>query len=119
VEDFTHIDAVTDEFGARRLDVGHDQVKSGRTWRGRRDSLAEVDRGRRARRCELHDPERVADGKVGVEPPARVAVEALGAFDVRNRDDGDLELHVDRPRLRGLTCWFSVNLSDGDDRLLK
>ena len=28
MEDFTHIDAVTDEFGARRLDVGHDQERA-------------------------------------------------------------------------------------------
>jgi hypothetical protein len=28
---------------------------------------------------ELHDPEIVADGKVGVQPPAEVLVEALGA----------------------------------------
>ena len=59
---------------------------------------------RRAWRRELDDPKRVTDDEVGVEPPAQVAVEALGAIDVRNRDDDDLELHVDRPRFGGLDC---------------
>jgi hypothetical protein len=31
-----------------------------------------------------------------VEPPSEVAVKVLGAIDVRNRKDDDLELHVDR-----------------------
>jgi hypothetical protein len=75
--------------------------------RGRRDSLAEVDRARRARRRELDDPKIVTPGDVGVEPPAQAAVKALGAIDVRNGDDDDLELQVDRPRSRGLDCSFA------------
>ena len=36
-------------------------------------------------------------------PPAELAVEWLGAIDIRNRDDGDFELHVDGPiRVSGL-----------------
>ena len=49
-----------------------------------------------ARGRELDDAEVVAVGEVGVEPPAEVAIETLGAIDVRNGDDDDLELHVDR-----------------------
>ena len=109
MEHFAHLDAASDELGARRLDVGHDEIEPGcRARRGRRDSLAEVDRARRARRRELHAPERVTDDEVGVEPPAQAAVEALGALDVRNRDDDDLELQVDRRRFRGLDCRFAA-----------
>jgi hypothetical protein len=32
---------------------------------------------------------------VGVEPPAEFGVELLGAVDIRDGDDDDLELHVD------------------------
>ena len=99
VEDFAHIDTAADELGARRLDVGDDEKEPARrAWRGRRDSLAEVNRGGGAWRRELHAPERVADDEVGVEPPAQVAVKALGAIDVRDGDGGDLELHVDGSR---------------------
>ena len=114
MEHFAHVGAATGELGARCLDVGHDEIESlGRAGRGRRDSLAEVDRRRRAWRRELHDPKRVTDGEVGVEPPAQAAVEALGAIDVRNRDDDDLELHVDLPRCRGFDCSFAAHLSHG------
>ena len=43
-------------------------------------------------------------GEVGVKPPPEAAVKALGAIDVRNRDDDDLEFHVHPPRVRGLDC---------------
>ena len=49
-----------------------------------------------AGRRELDDPEAVVDGEVGVEPPPEAAVELLRAVDVRDGDDDDLELHVDR-----------------------
>src|SRR5687767_8845698 len=95
VEHFAHADAAIDEFGARGLDVGHDQIESARrARRGRRESLAEVDRARRARRRELHAPELVTDHEVSVEPPTQFAVEALGAIDVRNRNYDGLELEV-------------------------
>src|SRR5262249_44688231 len=77
--------------------------------RRRCDSLAEVNRGRGAWRRELHAPERVANDEVGVEPPAQVAVKALGAIDVRDGDGGDLELHVDGSR--ALYCSFAAHLS--------
>ena len=102
VEHLTHIDTATDELGARRLDVGyHEEQSLCRAWRGRRHPLAEVDRGRRARRRELYAPKMVTDDEVGIEPPAQAAVELLGAIDVRDGNGGDLELHVDRPRSRG------------------
>jgi len=44
----------------------------------------------------------VAHGEVGVQPPTQVAVKALGAIDVRNSNDDDLELHVDPLRSRRL-----------------
>ena len=111
MEHLAHVDTATDELGARCLDVRHDEIKSAcRARRGRCDSRAEVDRARRARRRELHDPKLVTDDEVGVEPPTQAAVKALGAIDVRNRDDDDLELHVDRPRSRGLDCSFAAHL---------
>ena len=39
--------------------------------------------------------ELVAAGELGVEPPAEVAVEALGAVHIGDRNDDHLELHVD------------------------
>src|SRR4030095_17134241 len=69
VEHFAHVDAASDERGARGLDVRHDEIKSAcRARRGRRDSLAEVDRTRRAWRRELYAPKVVADDELGVEP---------------------------------------------------
>jgi hypothetical protein len=47
------------------------------------------------------------------------AVKAFGAIDVRNRDDDDLELHVDRPRSRGLDCSFATRLSTAHVELLR
>src|SRR5688500_16485973 len=55
-----------------------------------------MDRARRAWRREL-DQKCAVDNEVGIEAPAQAAVEALGAGDVRNGDDDDLELEVDRP----------------------
>ena len=63
-----------DERGARRLDVGDDQVQPlRRAGRGRRHARAELDRAARARRRELDDAEVVAGGDVGVEPPPEAA----------------------------------------------
>ena len=49
VPDVTHLDATADELVIGDLDVGDDQLPLGRAWRGRRESLAERDRGPRAR----------------------------------------------------------------------
>ena len=55
---------------------------------------AELDGAPGARRRELDQPEVVAGGDVGVEPPAEARVELLRAVDVRDGDDDHLELHV-------------------------
>src|SRR6516225_10308595 len=55
VPDVTHLDATADELVIGGLDVGDDQLPLGRARRGRRESLAERDRGPRARGCELDD----------------------------------------------------------------
>src|SRR5208337_426011 len=72
-------------------------------------SRAKVDRARRARWRKLYDPKLVTTGQVGVEPPTQAAIKALGAIDVRNRDDDDLELHVDRSSSGGLDCRFAAS----------
>ena len=65
----------------------------------------------RYRRRELDHAPVVAGGEVGVEPPTQVAVKALGAIDVRNGDDDDLELHVDRTSCRRLDCGVAADLN--------
>jgi hypothetical protein len=100
VELFADIDAATGQLGVRRLDVGHDKIKSlCRARDGRRGSLAEDDRARRAGRRKLYDPELATPDEVGVEPPTQAAVELLDAISVRNRDDDNFELHVSRSRV--------------------
>ena len=70
------------------------------------------------RRRELDHAEVVAGGVVGVEPPTQVAVEALGAVDVRNGNDDDLELHVELPRSRGFDCSFAAHSGNAHVGLL-
>src|SRR5256885_741472 len=84
----TCLGAVAGEIGARRLDIGHNEKVQ------RFDT--QMYRGRRSRRGQLNGARSVAPDEVGVEPPAELAVEAPGAIDVGNGQDGDLELHVDR-----------------------
>ena len=64
-------------------------------------------------------PKCITDDEVGVEPPAQAAVEVLGALDVRDRDDDDLELQIDLPRICGLDCGIRVILSHGHVWLLR
>src|SRR5829696_6490 len=117
VKHVAHIEAVSDEVGARRLDVGYHEVKSAcRARHGRCEPGAEVDRARRAWRRELHQ-KCVADDEVGIEAPAQVAVEALGATDVRNGDDDDFELHVGRSS-RGSDVSFDHRVKLAHDSLL-
>jgi hypothetical protein len=97
VEGFAHCDPA--RVFARRLDVGDDQVQATRgagCCRG--DVPAEDDRGAGAGGRELDHAPVAARREVGIEPPAEAGVESLGAIDVGNGDDDDLELHVDRPR---------------------
>ncbi len=113
VEHLTDRDATGEQLLAGGLDVGDDQIQAlGGTGRRRGDVLAEDHRGAGARRRELEDAEVVTLDELGVMPPAELAVELLGAIDIRNRDDDDFELHVDRLRLWD-DCSFAANLSDG------
>jgi len=76
VEHLADLDTASDEFVARSLDVGDDQVEAvRRAGRGRRDVRAELDRAPRSGRRELNDPEAVIEGEVGVEPPPEFPVE--------------------------------------------
>jgi len=68
---------------------------------------------------KLYDPKLFTPGEVGVEPPTQVAVKALGAIDVRNRDDDGLELQVDRTGSRGLGCSFVTHLGTAHVTLLR
>src|SRR6516165_9370722 len=119
VPDVTHLDATADELVIGGLDVGDDQLPLGRAWRGRREFLAERDRGPRARGCELDDAKPLHRGDVAVEAPTQALIELLGSVDVGHGDDHDLELHVDPPTLASrlvsctsvaliTTSWFCV-----------
>src|SRR5262249_55891324 len=101
--------AVAEELGSRSLDVGDDEVeKLGRAGGRRSDARAEDDRARRARGRELkHAAAALSD--VGVLPPAELLVELRHAVDVRDRDDDDLELHVDFPGARAAGHAASLN----------
>jgi hypothetical protein len=60
------------------LDIGDDEPPLGRARRGRREPLAECDRGPRPRGCELDDAKPVERGYVIIEPPTQSLVERLG-----------------------------------------
>jgi hypothetical protein len=49
-----------------------------------------------------------AVGEIGVQAPAEIAVKLLGAFDVGDRDDDDLELGFD---CSSVTCGGGFTLS--------
>ena len=108
MEHLTHVDAVSDELGARGLDVIDDEERSlNRARHGRREPLAEHDGARRAGRRHLHHPPVVTGGEIGVQPPPQALVEALGAIDVGHRNDDDLELRREVP---GLGIWVAGSL---------
>ena len=100
-----------DKFVAPGFDVRHDQVQAmGRSgWRPR-DVGAELHRTLRSRWRELHDPEAVVEGEVGVEPPAEAGVERLGAIGVGHGDDDRLELEIGRfAARRSAGCALSID----------
>ena len=100
VEHLADLDSATEQLVAGGLDVGDDQVQAlGGAGCRRGDVLAEDDRAPGARRRELDHAQVVTAGEVGVEPPPELRVELLRAVDIRDGDDDDLELHVDRFRL--------------------
>src|SRR6516162_2667583 len=110
VPDVTHLDATADELVIGGLDVGDDQLPLGRAWRGRRESLAERDRGPRARGCELDDAKALHRGDVAVEAPTQALIELLGSVDVGHGNDHDLELHVAPPDARVAACVVYVGV---------
>src|SRR5580693_3951866 len=112
VERLAHLHAASKQIVAGGLDVGDDQVQSlGAAGRRRGEVLAEDHRGAGARRRELDHAVVVAGGEVSVEPPTQAVVKALSAIDVRNWDDDDLELHVDRPcRTHSGSPWLSYTV---------
>jgi hypothetical protein len=89
MEYFAGVDAASDELGARGFDIVYDEVEACRRAR------AKLYRTWRARRRELHGARPVGPDKIGVEPPAQFLVEALGAINVRNRNDRDFEFHIE------------------------
>src|ERR1700722_17542897 len=96
VEHLADLNAATEQIIAGGLDVSDDQIKSlGGAGSGRGNILAEDDRAPRARRRELNDPKVLTVVIVGVEPPPEAPVEFLRTVDIRDRDNGDFELHVD------------------------
>jgi hypothetical protein len=62
----------------------------------------------RSRRRELNHAETIIEGEIGVEPPAQAVVELLGAINIRNRNDNDLELHIEGPHVRRFDCSHHV-----------
>jgi hypothetical protein len=89
------VGAVPDEVGPGGVDVRDRENQPDRApGPGRGEALAEVNRALRVGRRELHDPEVVADGKVGIQPPAEVLVEALGPVDVGDIQRHDLEVQI-------------------------
>src|ERR1051325_6734810 len=71
VKYFADVDAFRNEFLARSLDIGDDQVESlGRARRRAGNVLAKNDREPGARRGKLHHVVVVTMFELGVEPPA-------------------------------------------------
>src|SRR6266851_1760607 len=95
VEYLAHLGAAAGELGPGRLDVGDGQLQAvSRTRRGRRDPGAEDDRALGGGRGQLHHPEVLTGGAVGIQPPAQRLVEVLGLVHVGHGHHHDLEFHV-------------------------
>jgi hypothetical protein len=92
---FAHVDTAADEIvpgGVDVLDREEQPVTGARLHR--REALAEVDRALRVGRSELHRPDLVAEGQVGVQPPSDAPIEALRPIDIGNGQRHHLEPHV-------------------------
>jgi hypothetical protein len=55
-------------------------------------------------------PEAVVEGEVGVEPPPEVPVERFHSVNIRDGDDGDLELHIDSRDARAHCCLLGLGI---------
>src|SRR6516225_5029982 len=94
VEDLAHVNPAGDQVVAGGVDVVHGEDQAvHRARRGRRDSLAEDDRGLRGRRRELHHPE-VFMGVVDVFTKPQCRIKALGTIDVGDGQHYHFEFHV-------------------------
>src|SRR6185312_9169495 len=90
VERLTDRNAAAEQLVAGGLDVGDDEVEALRgAGRGRGDVPAEDHRSVGAGRGELDHAVIVGAGEIGIEPPAKLGVKLLGAFDVGYGDDDD------------------------------
>src|SRR5690348_14176961 len=115
MEHFAYLDAAIEQVFAGGFDVGDDQVQAlGGARRRRGDVLAEDDRAPRAFRRKLDTAPVVTVGEVAVEPPSEPRVELLRAIDIRDREDDNLELHVNPRNTRDLCrvdtmYWFRAH----------
>src|SRR3954470_4633516 len=101
------LDPVSDEFGARGIDViDHEQQTLRAAWCCRRESLAEEERTRGTGGRYLHYPPAVTTREIRVQPPTHAQVETLGAIDVGHGKDDDLKSHVDATGSRRSDCAF-------------
>src|SRR6476660_5776462 len=113
VECFADLDAALDQFFAGGLKVGNDQIQTLRGTRCRRGNvLTENYRTTRAGRRELDHAEITPVVVVCVEPPTELRVELFRAVDIRDRNNNDLELHVDRRGTRCFSCWLCLRHVD-------
>src|SRR5262249_17920671 len=94
VEHLVRLDAGRAELVQRGLNVGDDEPEPlRRSGRGRVPAASPLDRAAGPGRRELED---ARAGRRDVLPPAEARIELRGALRVRDGDDDDLELHVDR-----------------------
>jgi len=76
MEHLADVDSMSEEFLARVVDVGDDELDAvQRAGRSCRDLTAEDDRARRPRWCELDDPEAVGSDEIGIQAPAEPGIE--------------------------------------------
>src|SRR6266850_390453 len=113
VPDVAHVDAKLEKPVMGRHNVRDDKGALRRAWRGRVQSQAERDRGRRARRSELDEAQSIHRRHVVVEPPTQSRIEPLGSVDVSHGDNVIFEVqlgYVGRAHgdlLLSLVWWFS------------
>ena len=102
-----HVDAGREQRVPRDFNIKDDRGKF--LWSepgaARREALAELHRAGRAVRREL---EYAGAGRCNVLSPSELTVKLLRAGGIRDRDDDDLELHVNVSRVRLLSrvSWF-------------
>src|SRR5580698_6665791 len=104
VERFTDLHATLDQFFTELLDIWDNQVETlRRAWRSHGDVPAEDNRAPRAGRGKLDHPVGIAccPSEIQIEPPTQALIESLDLIDVGNRDDDDLQPHIQRACAHG------------------